>query len=51
VEVSGQLHTLAALLPGKESPIPTGWRLGRPKRQSGCNGKEKNSQLLLGIEP
>jgi hypothetical protein len=25
MEANGQLHVPAALLPGKEPPIPTGW--------------------------
>jgi len=48
MEVSGQLHAMAAL-PKRKSP----WyllvrRLGGPHSQSGC-GREENSQLLLGL--
>jgi len=28
MEVSGQLHTPAALSPGKEHPAPIGWEAG-----------------------
>jgi hypothetical protein len=28
LEVSGQLHAAAALPPGKEPPVPTGWEVG-----------------------
>jgi len=28
MEVSGQLHAPAALLPEKEPPVPTGWEAG-----------------------
>jgi hypothetical protein len=40
MEVSGQVHSPAALTPGKEPPIPIGW-LGGPQSRSG--GEEKNS--------
>jgi hypothetical protein len=45
MEVSGQLHALAASSPGKEPPLPIGldrW-LGGPQSWSGHGGEEKNS--------
>jgi hypothetical protein len=39
MEVSGQLHVLAALPPGKEPMVPM--RLGGPQSRSG-HGEEKN---------
>jgi hypothetical protein len=48
VEVSGQLHSPAALPPGKESLYPLERRLGGSQ---GHGGEEKNSQTPLGIEP
>jgi hypothetical protein len=44
MEMSGQLHTPAALSPGKE-PL-----LGGTQRRSGPGGEEKNSQLQPGLE-
>jgi hypothetical protein len=35
MEVSGQLHALAALPPGKELPLPTDRRLGGLQSQCG----------------
>jgi hypothetical protein len=29
MELNGQLHAPAALLPGKEPPVPIGWETGR----------------------
>jgi hypothetical protein len=49
MEVSGQLHTVAALPPGKESLLPNGYD-GLQSR-SGHGGEEKNFQLPKGIEP
>jgi hypothetical protein len=50
MEVSGQLHVPAALLPGKESLVPigqeAGWSSGYER-----GGEEKNSQLAPEIEP
>jgi hypothetical protein len=45
MEVSGQLHAPAALLPGIG-----GW-VGGPQSRSGRGGEEKNSQPPPGIEP
>jgi len=50
MEVSGQLHALAALPQGKRPWCPLARRLGRPQSQSGRSGEEKNSQPLPGIE-
>jgi hypothetical protein len=44
MEVSGQLHAPAALLPGKEPCYPLDRRLGGPQSSSGRGGEEKNSQ-------
>jgi hypothetical protein len=51
MEVSGQLHAPAALLPGKEPLYPLDWRIGGPQSRSGSGGEEKNSQPAPGIEP
>jgi hypothetical protein len=51
MEVSGQLHTPAALPPGKEPLVPLDRRLGGPQSRSGLCGLEKNSQPPPGIEP
>jgi hypothetical protein len=51
MEVSGQLHAPAALLPGKKPWYPLDARLGGPQSMSGRGGEEKNSQLLPGLEP
>jgi hypothetical protein len=48
MEVSGQLHAPAALLPGKEYPLNR--RLGEPQSRSWRGGEEKNSQPLPGLE-
>jgi hypothetical protein len=50
MEVSGQLHAVAALPPGKETLVTIGWKLGGLQSRSGCGGEEKNSQPLPGIE-
>jgi hypothetical protein len=52
MEVSGQLHTPAALPPGGKIP----WylldrRLVGPQSRSGRGGVQKNSQPLPGLEP
>jgi hypothetical protein len=40
--VSSQLHAPAALLPGKEPPVPTGWEAGwAPEPVSGRGGEKK----------
>jgi len=46
MEVSGQLHTPAALSPGRSPWYPMDRRLGGPQSWAGCSGEEKNSQLL-----
>jgi len=51
MEVSGQLHALATLLPGKENLVPIGWEAGWPQSMSGRCGEEKNSQLVPKLEP
>jgi len=51
MEVSGQLHVPAALLPGKEPLVPSGWRVGEPQNRSGRGGEEKNSKPPPAIEP
>jgi hypothetical protein len=50
MEVSGQLHTSAALPSGKEPWYPLDRRLGGSHRRSEHGGEEKNSQLLFGLE-
>jgi hypothetical protein len=42
MEVSGQHHAPATLLPGEQPPIPTGY-----ERQSGRGGEEKKSLHCL----
>jgi hypothetical protein len=42
MEVSGQLHSPAALLPGKESPVPIGQEAGWV--WVGLNGVAKTSR-------
>jgi hypothetical protein len=44
MEVSGQLHALAALPPGKEPLLPIGWEAGWAQSRSGRGGEGKNSQ-------
>jgi hypothetical protein len=51
MEMSGQLHAPAALLPGKEPSYPLDRRLGGPQNRSGRGCEEKNFQPLLGLEP
>jgi hypothetical protein len=51
MEVSGQLHAMAALPPAKELWYPLDRKLGGPQSQSGRGGEEKNSQPLQGQEP
>jgi len=41
MEVSGQLHALAALPPGKEPPVPLNRTLWWPQNCSGHGGWEK----------
>jgi hypothetical protein len=40
MEVSGQLHTSAALLSGKEGPVNIGYRARWAHSRSGRGGKE-----------
>jgi hypothetical protein len=42
MEVSGQLHSPAALLPRKEPLVPLGSRLGGPQSRSGHCGEQTN---------
>jgi len=52
MEVSGQLHAMAILFPGKEPlQYPLNSTLGGPQSQSGCYGEEKNILFLLASEP
>jgi hypothetical protein len=51
MEVSGQLHALAALPPGRKPMVPIGWWLGGHQSRSGRDGEEKISQPATGIEP
>jgi hypothetical protein len=52
MEVSGQVHSPAALPQGKKSPwYPLDRRLGGPQSRSGRGGEEKNTQPPPGIEP
>jgi hypothetical protein len=51
MEVSGQLHSPAALPPGKDPPYTLDRRLGGAQNRSGHGGEEKNSQPPSGIEP
>jgi hypothetical protein len=51
MEVSGQLHTLAALPPEKGHWHPLDRRLSSPQSRSGRGGEEENSHLLPGLEP
>jgi len=43
MEVSGQLHTPAALPPVKDPSYPLDRSLGGPQSRSGRGGEEKNS--------
>jgi hypothetical protein len=51
MEVSGQLHAPAALLPGKQPLVPIRKEAGWAPEPSGHGGEEKNSQPPPGIEP
>jgi hypothetical protein len=51
MEVSGQLHAPAALLPRKDPWYPLDRRLGGPQSRSGRGGEEKNSKPPPEIEP
>jgi hypothetical protein len=45
--VSGQLHALAALPPGKSPRYPLERRLGGPQSRSGRSGEEKILEAVL----
>jgi hypothetical protein len=49
MEASGQLHSPAALPPGKEPLVPIGLEAGWAQSRSGRGGLEKNSQHPPGI--
>jgi hypothetical protein len=49
--VSGQLHTPAALSPGKGPWYPLDMKLGGPQSRSGRGAEENNWKPLLGLEP
>jgi hypothetical protein len=52
MEVSGQLHSLAALTSGKKPSVPIGYEAVFLKSQSGGRGgEEKKSLPLSEIEP
>jgi hypothetical protein len=51
MEVIGQIHAPAALLPGKNPRYPLDRRLGEPQSRFRHGGEEKNSQPPSGIEP
>jgi hypothetical protein len=51
MEVSVQLHALAALPPGKSPWYPLNRGLGGPQSQYRHSGEDKNSQPLLRLEP
>jgi hypothetical protein len=52
MEMSGQLHAPASLLPEKEPLVPIGQEAGwTPESRSGRGGEEKMSQFLRGLEP
>jgi hypothetical protein len=52
MEMSGQLHAPAALLPGKEPLVPIGYEAGwAPEPFWTRGGEEKNSQPPPGIVP
>jgi len=51
MEVSGQLHALAALPLRKDPLVPLDRRLNEPQSSSGRGGEEKNSQPSPVIEP
>jgi hypothetical protein len=50
MEVSGEIHAPAALLPGKEPLYPLDRRMGGSQSRSGRGGEKQNSQPLPGIE-
>jgi hypothetical protein len=50
MQVSGQLHALAALPLGKNPWYPMDRRLGGSQSQFGCGGEEKKYHSLLKID-
>jgi hypothetical protein len=46
MEVSGQLHAPAALVPGKEPPVPLDRRQGGPQSRSGRCAEQKHVPRL-----
>jgi hypothetical protein len=51
MEVSGQLHVLAALISMKETPVPVGWEAGWAPNKIWTCGEKKQPLPLSGIEP
>jgi hypothetical protein len=51
MEVSGQIHAPAALLPGKEPQYPLGRRLGGPQSRSGRRGKNSTPYRDKNYDP
>jgi hypothetical protein len=51
MEVSGQIHALAALPQGKSPWYPLDRRLGGHQSRSGRGGEQQNSHPPPGIEP
>jgi hypothetical protein len=49
--MSGQLHALAVLLPGKEPPVPLNRRPGEPQSRTGHSEEEKNLLPVKRIKP
>jgi hypothetical protein len=49
--MSGQLHVPAALLSGKQPPVPLARRLGGPQSRSGRCAVDKDLLRLPGIKP
>jgi hypothetical protein len=51
MEVSGQLHTLAALILGRRPHHPLDRRMGESQNQSKKGSEEKNAMFQLEIKP
>ena len=51
MELSGPLHSPAALPPGKEAAVPTVRRVGRLQSLSGRFGEEEKSSLCRESKP
>jgi len=51
MEVSNQLHTLTALLLGKESLVPIGQEAGWAPEEVWTQWQREKFSALLGIEP